>query len=286
MSAQFAHCFGLQCGFQGDPIHHRAVVTTASLVSCPSASSVLGLAMCTGGHWSGLQTFRRKLKSPVKVNCSVTSGTDATAAGEGVEIKVSDSGRSSSDDTVISVIRGEKKWMMATLAAMVMVGAAAVGEPAMAFNWFGQPKVEKDPVEPFTLYGSILKKYLIEDVVDNKVVGRRKGFTASTCVNALDASKETPELQGVPAGLKVTIIGEPSCAKGQGQTREESCATPCERACESAVSRHLVEVKEETGYVLDKSDVKKVTESCTSQCFNECLKPGKSISFVFPFRPH
>lgn len=130
------------------------------------------------------------------------------------------------------------------------------------------------------------KKYLIEDVVDNKVVGRRKGFTASTCVNALDASKETPELQGVPAGLKVTIIGEPSCAKGQGQTREESCATPCERACESAVSRHLVEVKEETGYVLDKSDVKKVTESCTSQCFNECLKPGKSISFVFPFRPH
>lgn len=88
------------------------------------------------------------------------------------------------------------------------------------------------------------KKYLIEDVVDNKVVGRRKGFTASTwyilfltpgfssckwptdatcrtshennyarfafygdtsfcSVNALDASKETPELQGVPAGLKV-----------------------------------------------------------------------------------
>lgn len=28
-------------------------------------------------------------------------------------------------------------------------------------------------------------------------------------VNALDASKETPELQGVPAGLKVTIPSLP-----------------------------------------------------------------------------
>jgi hypothetical protein len=92
----------------------------------------------------------------VKVNCSVTSGTESTAAGGGVEIKDSGSGRSSGDNTVIGVMRGEKKWMIATVAAMVMVGAAAVGEPAMAFNWFGQPEVEKDPVEPFTLYGSIL----------------------------------------------------------------------------------------------------------------------------------
>jgi hypothetical protein len=50
---------------------------------------------------------------------------------------------------------------------------------ALAFNWFGQPTEEKDPVEPFTLYGSIFKKYLIEDLVEGKIVGRRKGFTAS-----------------------------------------------------------------------------------------------------------
>ncbi|CAN5968407.1 unnamed protein product, partial [Sphagnum jensenii] len=67
---------------------------------------------------------------------------------------------------------------------MVIFVANVGGFPnsALAFNWFGQPTEEKDPVEPFTLYGSIFKKYLIEDLVEGKIVGRRKGFTASAWV--------------------------------------------------------------------------------------------------------
>lgn len=258
-----------QCrGFQADPI---LAIRANSPVSCPSG---FGLAMCTGGHATGLRGGLLKFTTRGRVCCSIRS--DREPATE--EKEVNSTGLSfSSDDAV-------KKWMVAALAAVVMSGVA--GEPAMAFGWFGQPQIEKDPVQPFTLYGSILKKYLIEDIVENKVVGRKKGFTASACVNALDASKETPELQGVPPGLKVTIIGEPSCSKGQGQTREESCTAPCRKACQGAVSQHLTEVKDETGYVLDQSDIKKVTETCSVQCFNECTKPGKSISFVFPFRPH
>jgi len=176
-----------------------------------------------------------------------------------------------------------------TVVMIMVIFVANVGgfpNSALAFNWFGQPNEEKDPVEPFTLYGSIFKKYLIEDLVEGKIVGRRKGFTASACVNALDASKESPELQGMPAGLKVMVIGKPCCAKGEGQTREGACMTPCTHACQAAVLRHVAEVKEETGYILDSSDTTKVTSACSTQCFNECTKPGKSISFVFPFRPH
>lgn len=144
---------------------------------------------------------------------------------------------------------------------------------------------EKDPVEPFTLYGSIFKKYVIEQLVDGKVISRKKGLTANACVNALEASRETPELQRLPIDLKVNVIGNPSCEKGEGKTKEDSCLIPCRKACHIAISRHLAAVKKETGYILDETDRSKVVDSCSTRCYNECLKSGKSISFVYPYRP-
>lgn len=117
------------------------------------------------------------------------------------------------------------------------------------------------------------------------MISRKKGFTSTACVNALDANKETPELQGVPAGLKVVIIGEPVCSKIEGQTREETCFPACKISCTGAVTRHLAEVRRETGYILDSKDANKVVESCGNQCANECSKPGKTTSFIYPFRP-
>ncbi len=70
--------------------------------------------------------------------------------------------------------------------------------------------------------------------------------------------------------LQVMVIGKPCCAKGEGQTREGACMTPCTHACQAAVLRHVAEVKEETGYILDSSDTTKVTSACSTQCFNEC----------------
>lgn len=56
-----------------------------------------------------------------------------------------------------------KRRVAAALAIVVVVavgaGGGGGGEAAMAFGWFGQqqePAMEKDPVEPFTLYGSIV----------------------------------------------------------------------------------------------------------------------------------
>lgn len=70
--------------------------------------------------------------------------------------------------------------------------------------------------------------------------------------------------------VQVVIIGEPSCSKCEGQTREETCLPACKIACARAIARHLAEVTKETGYVLDSKDTSKVVESCGNQCTNEC----------------
>lgn len=178
--------------------------------------------------------------------------------------------------------------MAAALATVLLMSHADVAPPAGAFSLFGggggRGEEEKDPIEPFTIYGSVFKKYLIEEIEEGRIVGRKKGFTASACVNILEESRETPQLQGVPAGLKVTLIGEPSCAKGEGQTRESSCEAPCTLACSNAIGRHVAAIKDKLGYVMEARDRGKVLRSCSQQCFNECTKPGKTISFVLPFR--
>lgn len=176
---------------------------------------------------------------------------------------------------------------LAILLGLVLASQTPSLQPAaLAFGWFpAPPAIEKDPVQPFTLYGSVFKKYFIEKIVDGRVVSRKKGFTSTACVNALDANKETPELQRVPAGLKVVIIGEPVCAKNEGQTREDTCIPSCKNACTGAISHHLAEVKKETGYTLDLKDAGKAMELCSTQCANECEKPGKITSFIYPFRP-
>ena len=155
MSSHLGQCSVLQCGFQGDSILScRTVGSAASAASSPSSSATssgLSLAMCTGGHAIGLRNGR----SSVRVRCSDRSVRDGTGATGAIkdEVKLSTSGLSSCSSNVVGK---EKKWVLAALAAMVMVGASAAGEPAMAFGWFVKPEVEKDPVEPFTLYGSIL----------------------------------------------------------------------------------------------------------------------------------
>ena len=79
-------------------------------------------------------------------------------AGSGAAKKTREVGRNS------GVAQCMKRRVAAALAIVVVVavgagGGGGGGEAAMAFGWFGQqqePAMEKDPVEPFTLYGSIV----------------------------------------------------------------------------------------------------------------------------------
>lgn len=60
--------------------------------------------------------------------------------------------------------------------------------------------IDEEKVEPFTLYGSVKKKYLIERIEGGKIVGRSPGFTVKACVGAVRQSEETPQMQGTPIG--------------------------------------------------------------------------------------
>ncbi len=47
--------------------------------------------------------------------------------------------------------------------------------------------ITRDPIEPFTLYGDIVKKFFIENLDETgKILSRRKGFTTTVCINAVE----------------------------------------------------------------------------------------------------
>jgi hypothetical protein len=81
------------------------------------------------------------------------------------------------------------------------LAASSLADVAALFG--GDPVPERDPVEPFTLYGTSSKKYVIEQLDGSKVVARKRGFTVSACISAIPQSQETPEFQGLPTGEKV-----------------------------------------------------------------------------------
>ncbi|CAI5537434.1 unnamed protein product [Closterium sp. Naga37s-1] len=170
-----------------------------------------------------------------------------------------------------------RAWSLALLAAAVasfdwVPGPAGSEARVAARAWdvgglFGGGwEGDKDPVNPFTLYGTVQcvvgvgggewgvgmrgeegkgeweaqgphtprdasaarvtmawdgifaawKKYYIERLEGEKVLSRAKGFTATACVAALDNAAETPELQALPIGAKVSVIGNAVC-QGRGE---------------------------------------------------------------------
>ena len=78
---------------------------------------------------------------------------------------------------------------------------------------------------------------------------------------------------------QVNLIGEPSCAKGEGASREESCEKPCQRACSAQVTRHDAQIRE-SGYQMESKDRAKVEASCVKQCFYECENEGAPIGRI------
>jgi hypothetical protein len=92
---------------------------------------------------------------------------------------------------------------------------AAVPDVAGLFS--SQAIDANDPVEPFTLYGTVYKKFFIETLDGQKVVARKRGFTTTACTAAVAASLETPEFQFLSAGEKVQRSGKQQCVKTETQ---------------------------------------------------------------------
>ena len=134
----------------------------------------------------------------------------------------------------------------AASAAAVALTLTLAASPASA-GLFDPPE-EKDPVEPFSVFGTVYKKYVI-DVLDEatgrQIVGRKRGFTAEACVDVISERQQRFRVPGEggsphPAGLpspplhprvppRGTTQASPSRSKGRGSAQNASSRVPSQR---------------------------------------------------------
>jgi hypothetical protein len=126
-----------------------------------------------------------------------------------------------------------RRAVTATAAAVVTLGlglSLAAG-PSHA-NLFDAPE-EKDPIEPFSVFGHVYKKYVI-DILDDtgrQIVGRKKGFSAEACVDVISASQQRFRVPGeggslAPGGPTSAAVALAGVATGSFA----STSTPAARA--------------------------------------------------------
>jgi len=143
---------------------------------------------------------------------------------------------------------------------------------------------EADPIDPFTLYGGVFKKYVIEVLDGEKVVSRKRGFTVTTCVSAIAANDETPAFNSLPLGERVFNSGPYLCIKRESPNLEEACSSSCSSACERQIEKYDKTITEQSGFSMSERTKSKIVRSGTRQCNYECNKQGRSSTFAIPTR--
>ena len=179
------------------------------------------------------------------------------------------------------------------------------------------PPEEKDPVEPFSVFGSVYKKYVIDvldEVTGRQIVGRKKGFTAEACVDVISERQQLFRVPGeggslAPGGPTSAAVASQGAQTGDftstsvpvarkrvcvekvvagsiTKTDEmlPACVTACRQACGAAVSQYDAEQRKTAGFGLTEKDGAKVKGTCAARCVKECQKSGKAYDFIIPWR--
>lgn len=180
--------------------------------------------------------------------------------------------------------------VMVILAAIVAlsgpIAGSAAAAPESVFDLsasFGLSP-DKDTIEPFTLYGTTFKKYLIEQLEGEKIVSRKRGFTVDTCVSSVKQAEETPQFQGLPTGEKVKAGASLVCRQHASEDLKGCCKVSCGDACAAALEAYATTSRRETGLELDAKDKARMQKLCSRQCAYECSKGGRTYDFVVPYR--
>eukprot|EP00200_Dunaliella_tertiolecta_P002492 CAMPEP_0202348060 /NCGR_PEP_ID=MMETSP1126-20121109/6152_1 /ASSEMBLY_ACC=CAM_ASM_000457 /TAXON_ID=3047 /ORGANISM="Dunaliella tertiolecta, Strain CCMP1320" /LENGTH=232 /DNA_ID=CAMNT_0048939693 /DNA_START=1309 /DNA_END=2007 /DNA_ORIENTATION=- len=139
---------------------------------------------------------------------------------------------------------------------------------------------ERDPIDPFTLYGSTSKKYAIEKLDGEKIVSRKRGITVDTCVSSIEAKNDSPN----QPREKAQSAENGKCSRSEGADLKPTCAESCKSACAAALDRWKQRTKEESGFALLESDGDRLFRSCSRQCTYDCTREGKTYDFSVPFR--
>jgi len=183
----------------------------------------------------------------------------------------------------------ERRSVGRSIARALMTCALAVSPLACdAREFFSASPAVEEPVEPFTVYGTVEKLFevrVFDDEAGTKVVGRKRGITAKSCVNVIPASR-------IPMGGRAPVPDRPSaCAETAvvGEIKEQrdmlrACAPSCSASCSKAVGEYAEAQKRDTGFGLPKEAKERVVRSCVVTCGKDCERAGKSYSFEIPFR--
>lgn len=144
-----------------------------------------------------------------------------------------------------------------------------------------------DPVEPFTIYGTVEKQFAINvmDESGRKIIGRRRGMTATACANVVPASSipgngRPPRALRAPACSTATVEGEITSQKQM----LPACAPACKASCSAGLQEYIDGAKVSTGFGLGKEQREKVMRACLTTCGKDCTKSGKFYDFIIPFR--
>ena len=162
---------------------------------------------------------------------------------------------------------------------------------------------EKDPVEPFSVFGTVYKKYVI-DVLDEatgrQIVGRKRGFTAEACVDVISERQQRFRVPGeggslAPGGPTVAAVASAGAASGNyasesvpvqrsrvctervvegsiSKTDEmlPACVPACRSSCARAISAYDAEQRRTVGFGFTEKDAARVKGSCAAQCEKNC----------------
>ena len=204
---------------------------------------------------------------------------------------------------------------VAAIAAAVVTLSMVVAPSAQA-GIFDAPE-EKDPIEPFTVFGSVYKKYVIDvlDETGRKIVGRKKGFGAEACVDVISQSQQKYRVPGeggylAPGGPTSAAVAEAGVATGsyastsmpvvirsrfceerfvQGSITKTdemlpACVPACRSACSEGVDAYDANQRRTAGFGFTTKDESKVKGTCAARCTKECVKAGKAYDFIIPWR--
>ena len=159
---------------------------------------------------------------------------------------------------------------------------------------------DKDPIEPFSIFGTVYKQYVIEilDESGRAIIGRQKGFTAEACIDLLTAEQQRYSVpneggfvQRSPDGPGEKVTRSRFCekrtVKGSITKTEQmmpACVPACRSACFQATQAYDGGQLKSKGFGFTDKELAKVKGTCSARCEKECTKPGKSYVFQIPFR--
>jgi len=128
------------------------------------------------------------------------------------------------------------------------------------------------------LFGNIKRKYVIEKIVDGKVVGRKRGISVEVCSD-IYTGKQAEKARTIPFNQRAFLndnakCGSASDAELSRESLQHLCDAPCEETCEATVSNFVAKNEEklflETGKDVGGQRESVLKKKCIKACKNKC----------------